>query len=142
MRPRIIILCIVVALAAWWAALLVAVSIPGSPFDAMLSVIDRLRNPRTDPAAFDEFLVLGKQTKMIAAILFPLIAGVAVAILSRSRVRLTWREALVVVTVFSGFLFVWSGGIASFGLADLASIVIFILAVAFGIPRQRTATAV
>jgi hypothetical protein len=142
MRPRIIILCIVVALAAWLATLYLAFMIPGSPFRAIPGVVERLSDPRTGPGAFNEFLALGERTKLIGAIAFPLVAGLAVAVLSRLRVRLKWSEAMIVVVVFSAFLFIWSGGIGYFGLADLASIGTFMLSVALGIRWQRHPTAV
>jgi hypothetical protein len=141
-RTKNIILCVVCALAAWLAAVAVAVSIPGSPFHAMQRLIERLGDRRVGPAAFNEFLVLGHRMKVIGAIVFPLVAGLAVALLSHLRFRLNWREGLTVVIVFSGFIFVWRGGIGYFGLADLASIVIFAASVALGIVRPRSARAV
>jgi hypothetical protein len=142
MRPKIIILCAVIALVTWLAALFAAISIPGSPFNEAFGVVERVADPRIDPAVFDQFLALGQRTRIIAAIVFPLAAGVAVALLSRFRVRLSWREALAVVILFSAFIFAWSGGIGYFGVADAASIVIFMLILALGVTWRRDPTAV
>lgn len=141
-RTRVIILSIIVAVAAWLAALYTAFIIPGSPFQELPAVVERVSDPRTGPAAFDEFLAVGERTKVIGAIVFPLVAAVAVLLLSRFRVQLSWSEALVVMVVFSAFLSVWSGGIGYFAFADLASIVIFVLIVALGVGRPRSTIAV
>ena len=142
MRPKVIILCTVVALVTWLAALYAAISIPGSPFNEAFGVVERMADPRGDPALFDQFLALGQRTRMIKAIVFPLVAGVAVALLSRFRLRLSPREALAVVVLFSAFIFAWSGGIGYFRAADAASIVIFMLILALGVTWRRERTAV
>ena len=133
MRLRIVVLCVVVALTTWAIALFVAYSIPGSPFQEELRVVKRLADPETGPAAFPEFLRIAKRTQLIAAIAFPLAAAVVVALLSRIRVHLNRREALIVVLLFSAFLVVSGGGVRSFDATGLASIAIFGFVVALGV---------
>jgi hypothetical protein len=118
------------AVVVWFAALAVAVLVPGSPFAEMPGVIERLADERTGPAAMDDFQELGGTTALIASTIFPLLAGLAVLAFSVWKLHLRFREVAAVAVLYALFVLLFSGGVRYFGVLELISVVLFTLTAA------------
>jgi|SRR5688572_12463176 hypothetical protein len=99
--------------------------VPGTPHRRALEQMWVLESYRTSPeasgagAAFDEFLRLGEQTRLVDATVVSAAAGVAVALVARASSPLVLRDIAIVVL---GFLIgqMWRQGPRMTGVVLLA----------------------